>query len=257
MPRGQAWASQRRNPGSGVRRRSPATPVQGGAAALPARAGIASQPSRARLSFSQRQEASAADPRAAGLPGTPAPCRLPPRRASDPTRAVGKSSVMEAEDLQEELTCPICLDYFKDTVSIECGHNFCRCCLQHSWAPGGGQFPCPECRQLSSPASLRPNWVLARLTKKTRPRRQGPVPAGLCGRHWEPLRLFCEEDQRPVCLVCRESQEHQAHTMAPIDEAFENYRVSWPFGVCPCCPGTFTVYFHKRPMRWLLVPLEA
>lgn len=27
-----------------------------------------------------------------------------------------------------------------------------------------------------------------------------------------------------MCLVCRESQEHQAHTMAPIDEAFGSYR---------------------------------
>ncbi|XP_019488953.1 PREDICTED: E3 ubiquitin-protein ligase TRIM4 [Hipposideros armiger] len=225
MLRGQARASQRRNPESPVLvRRGPATRAPGGAAAQPARAGIASQPPKVRFNFSQPQEASAADPRAAGLPGTPATCRRPRRFAFDPTRAVGKSSVMENEDLQEELTCPICLDYFKNPVSIECGHNFCRCCLQHSWAPGGGQFPCPECRQLSSPASLRPNWVLARLAKKTRPRRQGPVPAGLCGRHWEPLRLFCEEDQRPVCLVCRESQEHQAHTMAPIDEAFENYR---------------------------------
>ncbi|XP_029802732.1 E3 ubiquitin-protein ligase TRIM4 isoform X5 [Suricata suricatta] len=131
---------------------------------------------------------------------------------------------MEAEDLQEDLTCSICLDYFEDPVSIECGHNFCRGCLHRSWAPGGGEFPCPECRQPSAPAALRPNWALARLTEKTRRRRQGPVPPGLCGRHWEALRLFCEDDQRPVCLVCRESQAHQAHTMAPIDEAFASYR---------------------------------
>ncbi|EAW76628.1 tripartite motif-containing 4, isoform CRA_d [Homo sapiens] len=131
---------------------------------------------------------------------------------------------MEAEDIQEELTCPICLDYFQDPVSIECGHNFCRGCLHRNWAPGGGPFPCPECRHPSAPAALRPNWALARLTEKTQRRRLGPVPPGLCGRHWEPLRLFCEDDQRPVCLVCRESQEHQTHAMAPIDEAFESYR---------------------------------
>lgn len=148
---------------------------------------------------------------------------------------------MEANDLQEELTCSICLEYFEDPVSIECGHNFCRGCLQRSWAPGGGPFPCPECRQRSSPAALRPNWTLARLAKKTRRERQGPVPLGLCGRHSEPLRLFCEEDQRLVCLVCRESQEHQAHTMAPVDEAFESYRVSSPLGGCRYCPGKFAL----------------
>ncbi|XP_016073176.1 PREDICTED: E3 ubiquitin-protein ligase TRIM4 [Miniopterus natalensis] len=95
---------------------------------------------------------------------------------------------------------------------------------QQGRAPGDGQFLCPVCRQLSSPAALRPNWALARLTEKARRRREGPVPPGLCSRHWEPLRLFCENDQRPVCLVCRESQEHQDHSMAPVDEAFESYR---------------------------------
>ncbi|DAA15141.1 TPA: tripartite motif protein TRIM4-like [Bos taurus] len=131
---------------------------------------------------------------------------------------------MEAEDFQEELTCAICLDYFEDPVSIECGHNFCRGCLCRTWAPGGSPVRCPECRRPSAPASMRPNWALARLTERMRRRRLGPVPAGLCGRHWEPLRLFCEDDQRLVCLVCRESQEHQAHTMSPADEACRSYR---------------------------------
>ncbi|XP_062944434.1 E3 ubiquitin-protein ligase TRIM4 [Cynocephalus volans] len=131
---------------------------------------------------------------------------------------------MEAEDLQEELTCSICLDYFQEPVSIECGHNFCRECLHRSWESGGGPFSCPECRRPSTRAALRPNWALARLTEKTRRWRLGPESPDLCGRHREPLRLFCENDQRPVCLVCRESQEHQAHDMAPIDEAFQNYR---------------------------------
>uniref|UniRef100_A0A8C3WS89 Tripartite motif containing 4 n=1 Tax=Catagonus wagneri TaxID=51154 RepID=A0A8C3WS89_9CETA len=131
---------------------------------------------------------------------------------------------MEAEDLQEELTCSICLDYFEDPVSIECGHNFCRDCLRRGLAPGGNQLPCPECRLPSTPSALRPNWALARLAEKARRRREDPASRWLCGRHWEPLRLFCEDDQRLMCMVCRESQEHQAHTVAPMDEAFESYR---------------------------------
>ncbi|XP_023374352.1 E3 ubiquitin-protein ligase TRIM4 [Otolemur garnettii] len=131
---------------------------------------------------------------------------------------------MEAEDLREELTCSICLDYFEDPVSIECGHNFCRACLRRSWAQSSCSFSCPECRQPSGPGALRPNWALARLTDRTRRRCQLPVPSGLCRHHREPLRLFCEDDQRPVCLVCRESQEHQAHVMAPVDEASVSYR---------------------------------
>lgn len=158
---------------------------------------------------------------------------------------------MAAEDPQEELICPICLEYFQDPVSIECGHNFCRGCLRHSAEQGGGCFPCPECRQPSSLTALRPNWALARLAERARRqhRPRARETCGLCDRHGEPLRLFCEDDQRPVCLVCRESLEHQDHSMAPVDEAFESYRVSWPLGGCRYCPGMSTVYltFIKAP----------
>lgn len=145
---------------------------------------------------------------------------------------------MESTDLQEELTCPICLEYFDDPRSMECGHNFCLSCLRRSWAPGGGAFPCPVCREPSSPDSLRPNKALARLVERMLRQASG----GVCSRHREPLRLFCEDDQLPVCVVCRESQEHKDHSMAPVNEAFERYLVSWPLGDCEYCPGMFTVY---------------
>ncbi|XP_004458481.2 E3 ubiquitin-protein ligase TRIM4 [Dasypus novemcinctus] len=130
---------------------------------------------------------------------------------------------MRAEDLEEELTCPICLDYFERPLCLECGHNFCRDCVGRSAAPGGA-VACPECRQPSGPGALRPNRALARLAEKARRLRGSPEAPGLCGRHREPLRLFCEEDQRPVCVVCREALEHRGHAMVPLDEAQHSYR---------------------------------
>lgn len=37
------------------------------------------------------------------------------------------------QTLQEEAVCAICLDYFKNPVSISCGHNFCRGCVTQLW----------------------------------------------------------------------------------------------------------------------------
>ncbi|NXH64873.1 TRI27 protein, partial [Rhabdornis inornatus] len=82
-----------------------------------------------------------------------------------------------ARSLQDELTCPVCLEYFNDPVLVaECGHNFCR-------APSGPPGP---------------------------PR---------CPRHGEPLRLYCVQDRRAVCVVCHLSREHRAHTVLPAEEA--------------------------------------
>ncbi|NXA15923.1 TRI41 ligase, partial [Sapayoa aenigma] len=54
--------------------------------------------------------------------------------------------------------------------------------------------------------------------------RAGPEGQRLCQRHREALKLFCEEDQTPVCLVCRESAAHRLHAAVPIEEAAEEHK---------------------------------
>ncbi|KYO29587.1 hypothetical protein Y1Q_0022940 [Alligator mississippiensis] len=52
-----------------------------------------------------------------------------------------------AENLQDELSCYICLEFFKDPVSIHCGHNFCQACITKCWEESGVNFSCPQCRE--------------------------------------------------------------------------------------------------------------
>ncbi|XP_039357599.1 E3 ubiquitin-protein ligase TRIM7-like, partial [Mauremys reevesii] len=42
--------------------------------------------------------------------------------------------------------------------------------------------------------------------------------------HQETLKLFCEEDQTPICVVCDRSGAHRAHTVVPIQEAAQEYK---------------------------------
>ncbi|XP_078497800.1 E3 ubiquitin-protein ligase TRIM39-like [Lissotriton helveticus] len=130
-------------------------------------------------------------------------------------------------NLKEEATCSICLDYFTDPVTIDCGHNFCRSCITQSWKGRDGNLSCPQCREISG-KSLRPNRQLGNMVEMLKQFHLPPVkPQGenMCEKHEEKLRLFCAEDQRLICWVCRESKEHKTHSASPIEEAAEEHKV--------------------------------
>ncbi|NXD60091.1 TRI39 ligase, partial [Corvus moneduloides] len=131
-----------------------------------------------------------------------------------------------AGSLRAEASCPLCLGLFQDPVSIHCGHNFCRSCIERCWESSRESFPCPRCRETAPERSLRPNRELAKIIRiAQRLSLRGGSGRGerLCQRHGEALKLFCEQDQTPdrraVCVVCHLSREHRAHTVLPAEEA--------------------------------------
>ncbi|CAM5158214.1 unnamed protein product [Eretmochelys imbricata] len=132
------------------------------------------------------------------------------------------------ESLQEEATCPICLEYFTHPVTLECGHNFCRACISQCWVGSNTAASCPQCRETVQQRNLRPNRQLANVLEiAKRLSLQAAKGAGghrVCERHQEALKLFCEEDQTPICVICRESRAHRAHRVVPIEEAAQEYK---------------------------------
>uniref|UniRef100_A0A803TZH6 RING-type E3 ubiquitin transferase n=1 Tax=Anolis carolinensis TaxID=28377 RepID=A0A803TZH6_ANOCA len=135
------------------------------------------------------------------------------------------------EDLCEEATCSICLEYFKDPVSVECGHNFCRDCMtQFCEKSGTKKTSCPQCRKEVLQSNIRPNRLLANFVEITKKlslqglkREEGRER--VCGKHQEPLKLFCKEDDVSICVVCDRSKEHRNHTVIPIEEAAQDFKV--------------------------------
>uniref|UniRef100_A0A8C3HSN2 Uncharacterized protein n=1 Tax=Chrysemys picta bellii TaxID=8478 RepID=A0A8C3HSN2_CHRPI len=55
-----------------------------------------------------------------------------------------------------------------------------------------------------------------------------PAGEGWCKVHQEPFKLFCNQDQMLICVICRESQAHRAHLVVPTEEAAQTYKV----GLC-------------------------
>ncbi|XP_056294677.1 zinc-binding protein A33-like [Pseudoliparis swirei] len=168
------------------------------------------------------------------------------------------------EELQSELTCPVCLELFSDPVILECGHHFCQQCIIQCWEAKADELSsCPKCRK-SSGRKLRPNSLLCNVVDSVRRARAMDLAAGtsgwapedaleepeerepgssmsslassighwprlgidmdMCEEHEEKLKLYCEDDQLPICLVCGMSRDHKTHNVIPITEAFENYK---------------------------------
>uniref|UniRef100_A0A670HXM8 Tripartite motif containing 39 n=1 Tax=Podarcis muralis TaxID=64176 RepID=A0A670HXM8_PODMU len=131
-------------------------------------------------------------------------------------------------DLCEEATCPICLESFRDPVIIpECGHNFCRSCLIQCWGESEGEASCPQCREILQHRNLIPNRPLANVLEKLRLQgeKETEGKGKICEKHQEPLKLFCKEDESPICVVCDRSKEHKSHEVVPLEEASQEYKV--------------------------------
>ncbi|KAM3602918.1 uncharacterized protein V6R79_013416 [Siganus canaliculatus] len=132
---------------------------------------------------------------------------------------------------EEECTCPVCCEIFKDPVILQCGHSFCLVCLQEWWRQNRCH-KCPVCMEIFPLAYQPPrNLALRNLSdnlrrERSQRQRQSVKPAAeeLCSEHGEKLKLFCEDDQQLICVICRDAKKHKKHNCSPINEAAEAYR---------------------------------
>ncbi|XP_075769159.1 uncharacterized protein LOC102460972 isoform X3 [Pelodiscus sinensis] len=132
-------------------------------------------------------------------------------RSPSPEAAMAAESPMES--IQEEAPRLICLEDFTAPVTLECGRNFCQATLS------------PQGRDTEQQGPFWPDQQLANVVELAKPLSfQAAKRArwdGVCAEHQEALKLFCEEDQTPICVVCDRSQ---AHRELPIKETAQEYK---------------------------------
>ncbi|XP_053154074.1 E3 ubiquitin-protein ligase TRIM7-like [Hemicordylus capensis] len=140
------------------------------------------------------------------------------------------------EKFQNEATCSVCRDFFTEPVILECGHSFCHTCIAERWAEPSldATASCPDCQETGQQRRFKPNRQLAGLAeiaKQLSEQAEQEAAGGkLCERHQEPLKLFCEEDEAFLCLVCEKSRKHRDHSVIPMEEAVEEYKGQ----ICAC-----------------------
>ncbi|XP_078288048.1 nuclear factor 7, ovary-like [Rhinoraja longicauda] len=154
-----------------------------------------------------------------------------------------------AGSLRRELSCSVCLELFRQPVILGCGHSFCRACIGRVWesrerqrrlaqaegaaAPEldgaeGGNYSCPQCRQVFPDQSFTKNFLAANLVERLReakpvPRKPSVAWPRKCREHDRPLTVYCATDQQLICDLCRTSKAHRSCDILLVQELTEEY----------------------------------
>ncbi|XP_053485785.1 tripartite motif-containing protein 16 [Ictalurus furcatus] len=131
--------------------------------------------------------------------------------------------------LQDQFSCPICLDLLKDPVTILCGHTFCMVCINGCWDQEDqkGVYSCPQCKETFTPRPVvSKNTVLAELMEKLMIEHQARRPTQ-CSTVTEECDFCTGRKSKAIksCLVCLASfcETHlQPHYESP---AFKKHKL--------------------------------
>nr|XP_055137337.1 E3 ubiquitin-protein ligase TRIM48 isoform X2 [Symphalangus syndactylus]XP_055137340.1 E3 ubiquitin-protein ligase TRIM48 isoform X2 [Symphalangus syndactylus] len=128
---------------------------------------------------------------------------------------------------QREVTCPICMNYFIDPVTMGCGHSFCRPCFYLNWQDIPILTQCFECIKSTQQRNLKTNIRLKKMASLARKASLWLFLSSeeqMCGTHRETKKMFCEVDKSLLCSLCSSSQEHRDHRHCPVEWAAEEHR---------------------------------
>lgn len=133
------------------------------------------------------------------------------------------------DQLEEELTCPICCGLFEDPRVLLCSHTFCKRCLEGLLEGNRGlayrtPFKCPTCRKETphnGANSLQINYSLRGIVEKYNKIKVMPKMS-VCKHHCgQPLNIFCATDLKLICGFCATTDDHRGHKFCSMEEAYE------------------------------------
>ena len=136
--------------------------------------------------------------------------------------------------LEEQLTCPVCLDHYTNPKTLPCLHSFCQDCLEGLPLDKKNEtyyLSCPTCRHCTElpekgagafPVAFHVNNLkeMHSLMKKTADL-SNPQEA-TCSDHGKPLELFCKTCNTVICVTCH-FRNHKRHKYDLITDCYTKH----------------------------------
>lgn len=131
----------------------------------------------------------------------------------------------QSEDFTKDLSCTLCLEWFKDPVILPCGHNYCKSCIEGIWVKMV-VCSCPECQAEFPNKQYIANSVLGKVVERIQAFHMERFQQK-CREHSEPITLFWKMDGKLACFLCRDSQkpEDQSSQFLLLSDAVQLYVV--------------------------------
>uniref|UniRef100_A0A8C6I7Y5 E3 ubiquitin-protein ligase TRIM38 n=1 Tax=Mus spicilegus TaxID=10103 RepID=A0A8C6I7Y5_MUSSI len=130
--------------------------------------------------------------------------------------------------IRKVTSCSICKAMMSHPVSINCGHSYCKSCIQSYYCnvspkTGWKMLGCPLCSSPFSLENLRPNKELETIIDMIKGMEEQDQDM-VCEEHEEKFNRFCEDDGQLLCWRCYWEDRHKGHTLAHVKDVYQNYK---------------------------------
>ena len=140
-------------------------------------------------------------------------------------------SAVEVKKAQNNLTCPVCYELFKNPKYLPCYHSYCEGCLEKMQVQS--KIICPECRKEAKvpaggvkelPNNFFINHLVDDLILKKKVDGEQEVKCDECDN--DPVVSFCPDCNFFFCLACNDhhtrSKLYRGHAVVPLTELKSN-----------------------------------
>ncbi|XP_070593824.1 E3 ubiquitin-protein ligase TRIM39-like isoform X2 [Erythrolamprus reginae] len=132
--------------------------------------------------------------------------------------------IITVKTFSAEVTCSICLEYFREPVMLRCGHNFCYECIMKYWREFALKYTCPRCKTNTETVGALPNKCLETFVRLLGQLKQEAEGKEACDKPQVPWKYFCRGHQALFCKLCAGSSDHEGHVKIPLEQATKEFK---------------------------------